>query len=164
MRSIPLSRGKHAIVDDDDYDRVMQYRWHCRRDGYAGTHLGIRRSSALLHRFILGITDPAIQVDHIDLDKLNCRKSNLRVATHQQNQRNREKYHRNTTGYKGVFRHPSTQKWRAMITVNGKCVHIGYFHDIEDAARAYDHAACEYFGEFARTNFKVTTPVIDEDF
>lgn len=153
-RQIPLTQGKYALIDAEDYERVSQHQWHLHSKGkYAASKLGRKGNDVLLHRFVLGITDPNTQVDHRDLDGLNCRKANLRIATHQQNQRNRAKYSRNTTGYKGVFRNPNTSKWRAMITVNGKCVHLGYFVDIIDAAKAYDTAALEYFGEFARLNF-----------
>lgn len=155
-RQIPLANGRFALIDDEDAERVLQHRWWLHGKGRTNTVYAAARivqGTTLLHRFILNVSDPDIHVDHIDLDGLNCCKSNLRIATHQQNQRNRAKYNCNTTGYKGVFRNPSSSKWRAMITVNGKCVHIGYFVDIIDAARAYDEAAIMYFGEYARTNF-----------
>lgn len=153
MKSIPLTQGQFALVDDEDYERVSQYKWYLHHGSYAATTLGHRGSTMLLHRFIMGVTDRHIQVDHCDMNGLNNCRSNLRTATHQQNQRNRKKYSRNTTGYKGVFRNPKTRRWRAMITVNGKCVHIGYFDDIIDAAKAYDAAARIHHGAFARTNF-----------
>jgi hypothetical protein len=161
-RRIPLTQGQFALIDTEDYDRVIPHTWYLHGGKYAVFHTR-KLGMVLLHRFILGITDPLIEVDHRDLDGLNCCKDNLRIATHQENQRNRTKYRCNTTGYKGVFRNSSTSKWRAMITVNGKNVHLGYFIHIVDAAKAYDAAASKYFGEFARLNFTPGSPSVAAD-
>lgn len=92
-------------------------------------------------------------VDHINGDTLDNRRSNLRLCTVSGNNHNRMKSKNNTSGYKGVSWLKQNQKWRAYIKVNSKDKHLGCYLDKEDAARAYDKAAKEYFGEFARLNF-----------
>lgn len=94
-------------------------------------------------------------VDHINGDKLDNRRENLRLATNAENQFNRDLPAHNTTGYKGVYRNPNGRRqWTAAITVNRKKRHLGSFHTAEDAARAYDAAAQELAGVFARGNFQ----------
>jgi hypothetical protein len=103
-----------------------------------------------LHRFILGITDPKIRVDHQDGDGLNCRRSNIRVSTPSLNTANAGK-RPGSNPYKGVLKRGS--RWIARIKVNYTSRHLGTFDTPEEAARAYDRAAVETFGEFARLNF-----------
>jgi HNH endonuclease len=103
----------------------------------------------LLHRLIMN-PPRTKQIDHIDGDTMNNRRSNLRIATPTQNQQNRQ-YGYGYSDYKGV--NLNMGLWRAKITVNKKQVHLGYFATEEAAALAYDEAALNYFGEFAKTNF-----------
>lgn len=110
-----------------------------------------------IHRLLLGATDPKIQVDHINGNKLDNRKKNLRLATNQQNQYNVGLRKDNTSGYKGVSWYKKGKKWHAAIRNGNKSIHLGYFKTAVEAARAYDKAAVEFFGEYAYLNFPEET-------
>ena len=160
-RQIPLTQGATAIISASDYSRVSQFKWHLqprktkRKDG--SVKLGYYASgmvfgkSTLLHRFILGIYDSKIQVDHRDLDGLNCCRSNLRIATPSQNQANQICH--NPTGFKGVHKNPDRETYRVSIGYKGKNIIIGCFRNPVAGALAYDEKARELFGDFARLNF-----------
>ena len=151
MKLISLSQGKFSKVDDEDFERVVAHKWQYNPyTGYAATHLNTKKQITL-HRFIIN-AKPGEITDHINLDKLDNRKSNLRLCTQAQNTQNRLRASHNKCGYKGVFLHPS-KKWMAYIRHNGKQIYIGLYKDIIDAALAYDKKAIELFGEFARPNF-----------
>ena len=94
-----------------------------------------------------------VMVDHINRDRLDNRRANLRMATNAQNQANVTKRQGMTSRYKGVSRHTATGRWQARISVEGKQMHLGYFAHEADAARAYDARAREVFGVFAQANF-----------
>jgi len=102
----------------------------------------------------MGVPPEGYTWDHADMNKNNNSRSNLRLATASQQQANTKKYRgKYSSKYKGVSRYLSTEKWKATITVNTRTKHLGTFTSEEQAAKAYDEAAKEYFGEFARTNF-----------
>jgi hypothetical protein len=106
-----------------------------------------------MHRVVMRVNEDAMY-DHINHDKLDNRKENLRLATSTQNNRNRRKRSDTTTSqYKGVSWHGRSGKWQVHIRVNGKGINLGYFILELDAAYVYDKAARYYFGEFAYTNF-----------
>lgn len=157
VREIPLTQGKVALVDDEDYDRVAQHKWYAQRDRrnwYAARHIGPfgQRRCLQLHTFILGITD-GTWVDHIDADGLNCQKTNLRPTDRCLNAANSRKRVTNMSGYKGVGLLKSSGRYQAQITSNGKNIRLGIFTDPAEAAHAYDDAARRIFGEYARLNF-----------
>lgn len=102
-----------------------------------------------MHREIVG-TPEGMDTDHINGDKLDNRRSNLRICTHAQNGANRGPQKNGSSGYKGVSYH--CKKWRVQICINGKTKRLGGFNSLLDAAKAYDKAARKYHGEFARTN------------
>lgn len=150
MKKIPLTRGKVAIVDDCDYDYLMQWKWYyhkARSKGYA------RRSycTVYMHRLILermGFKNFA-RSDHINRDKLDNRRCNLRPATDRQSNCNRGKPNNNTSGYTGVCWDKAREKWYVQIQVNGKNMYIGRYDDLKEAVRVRNKAVLKYHGEFA---------------
>jgi len=156
---IALTQGKVAIVDDGDFEWLNQFKWcaHKARNTYyaeRAVRVGLKRKQLQMHRFILGLDfGDKRQGDHINMDGLDNRRANLRIATVAENLHNRGKQKNNTSGYKGVFWEKKDKKWRARIKVDGERMHLGLFHDPADAARAYDKAAKKHHGEFATTNF-----------
>jgi hypothetical protein len=153
LEKIKLTRGKYTIVDDEDYDFLMHFKW-CAYIGY-NTYYAFNRSAGMMHRLILDIGNSAIRVDHIDGDGLNNQKSNLRSATRSQNSYNREKQYNNTTGYKGLwYDKRGNGLYYVTIGFNGKKYYIGCFKTAIEAAMAYDEAAKELHGDFSNLNFK----------
>lgn len=154
---IPLTLGRFALIDEADYERVMSVgKWTAMPDGqtfYARKHLYVPdgpRKSFLMHSFLTGFD----YVDHINGDGLDNRRSNIRQATHALNMGNKRLYSNNTTGFKGVRRNRGKGKpWSAVIKKAGRDYRLGNHMTPEEAARAYDKAALELFGEFARPNF-----------
>lgn len=154
MKEIPLTKGYVALVDDDDYERVNAHKWYATvkaRRGTTTVYAGRQsmRRTILMHRFILGCKE---KVDHIDTSGINNQRYNLRPANNSQNKANSRKASGRTSIYKGVSWHKDTQKWQAAIAVNWKTIYLGVFKDECDAAQAYNFAAEEHFGEFARFN------------
>jgi hypothetical protein len=162
MREIPLTRGYVAFVDDADYERVTAagpwsahidrrknvYARHTMQHNAEG-----KQPTLLMHRFILGITDSKVKVDHRNRYGLDNRRENLRLPTNSQNGANANKCRRGASSrFRGVSWHKRIGKWGAHIGVNRKLIHLGYFAEELDAARAYDAAAREHFGEFAHFN------------
>lgn len=161
MREIPLTHGKVAIVDDEDYDLVKGHTWHARKNKdsgifYAGTVIikkGTRRNM-LMHRLIIN-PPSGMKVDHKNHDGLDNRRENLRVCTQSQNCANRRKRKNCSSRYKGVSFSKPKGKWQAyskQFGKEGKIIHIGYFLTEQEAAAAYNEKALEHFGEFAHLN------------
>lgn len=158
MKIIPLNRGLVALVDDEDYDSLTQFKWYASETISTGFFYAQRtdkeRGSMGLSRHIMGCPD-GLMVDHKNGVTLDCRRANLRVCTAAQNMQNRAVSKNNKLGYKGVHRMPGckSRPFIANIGFKRKSIYLGYFADAESAARAYDAAAKELFGEFARLNF-----------
>ena len=155
MKEIKLSKGLFALVDDEDYDYLNQFKWCASKNGK--THYAIRRSNIKgkvvylrMHRLIMH-TPEGIEVDHMDRNGLNCQKYNMRNCTHKQNLCNQRPH--GASKYIGVS--ISKGKIRASIKIKNKHKHIGYFKTEEEAAIARDIFAKEHFGEFANFNFKL---------
>jgi hypothetical protein len=153
--SVPLTQGKHAIIDDCDADHVLVYRWYAQRIRHHWYAARVDRTSGTrhmiyLHRFILD-APPTLLVDHRDGDGLNCVRANLRYATKSQNNQNSMKRRTNSSGFIGV-QHIRDQ-WRATIKIGERLHYLGLFPTAEEAARVYDQAAREHRGDFARLNF-----------
>lgn len=151
MREIPLTRGKVAKVDDEYCEELANRKWYCTASGYAvrdETSEG-RRSAIYMHKIVAGCTGI---VDHINGDRLDNQKSNLRPATNALNLSNRPKQANNTSGYKGVSWSLVSEKWGAEITVSGVKYWLGLHESKEEAARAYNEKAIELLGEFAHLN------------
>lgn len=158
-RSIPLTRGFVALVDDADFGWLNQWKWqaHVKREGLVYAMRDERRADGTrrrvrMHRAILDVPE-GLFPDHIDGDGLNNQRANLRVCTHRDNCRNRRS--RSTTStFKGVGWDKAAQRWEANIGNGlGRTRRIGRYRTEEEAARAYDAAAREIHGEFARLNF-----------
>lgn len=143
-----------AIVDDEDFELVSKYKWQAAPFGrtWSAHRTGWPKSTIFMHRVIMNAPD-GFEVDHIDGNGLNNTKENLRICTHAENTKNQKLRIDSKSGYKGVDWHIYIKKWRARIRVNYEEVSLGYFDSAIDAAEAYDRAAREYFGEFAKTNF-----------
>jgi hypothetical protein len=165
MKFIPLTKGYQAAVDDADYLFVSQFKWTAcvklRKHStlvYARRNIqrvGHQQYSLWLHRVLMNVTDSKIQVDHRDHDGLNCCRDNLRVATGTQNEGNQRIQGRpKSSRFKGVSWDKRTQNWMAYIKFHSKRKFLGRFDCEESAARAYDSAACELFGEYANLNCK----------
>lgn len=153
MIEVPLSNGSVALVDDEDA-WVLGNRWTC-SNGYAQRRKDYRLQ--YMHRAIaaeMGFP-AAAHVDHINGDKLDNRRANLRPADKKTNGANRVAYRKRAvvvSRFKGVCWRQDRQAWWAYITVNRKRRYLGFFHDELDAARAYNAAALEAWGEYARLN------------
>lgn len=152
MRTIKLTQGKIALVDDSDYEIVNQFKWYARR-GYDTFYASCDAvTERHMHRFILGLSKTDPEVDHINGNGLDNTRKNLRLATSTQNKANRPKAVGKSSIYKGVCWDKNRQKWLATITIDYKLKYLGRF-DLEiDAALAYNKAAIEQFGEFAQLN------------
>jgi hypothetical protein len=181
FRKIPLTQGRFAIVDPDDYPRLAKYKWRiCRTKGknvsYAERSIRLpngKYTRILMHREVLSL--PALSkvevskgqvlnhnchrhigdglvIDHINGSGLDNRRANLRLATVAQNAWNSKK-RSSRSGCKGVWFVSDKGLWRAAIVCNRRRIHLGYFRDKRAAARAYDEAAGTYHKDFARLNF-----------
>jgi len=152
-RLIPLTQGRFAIVDAEDYDRLSEHKWHvmkCVRTEYAGSYQDGKY--ILMHRVLLNAPHHRI-VDHRDGNGLNNRKHNLRLCTHQENLYNQRPRLGGTSRFRGVCWRKTRRKYETKIQKNGKRYSLGYYHDETEAAVVYDIKAMELFGEFAYLNF-----------
>lgn len=159
---VPLTMGYEAIIDAADVPLVSAWNWSAglvrRKDGSISKVYAMRtepigggkRRTVRMHSAIAQTPD-GLETDHINLDGLDNRRSNLRAATSTQNRRNIRAHFDSTTGVKGVTWHKPMQKWVAKIRANGRRVHLGYFATIEAAAAAYAKASAEHHGVFGRT-------------
>jgi hypothetical protein len=154
VKVIPLTSGKVAFVSNHRFEELSRFMWFAHQNGgiwYAVRNLpGPGQKRIRMHQQILGFNGG----DHRDGNGLNCCDYNIRAASQRQNSENQRK-RAGSSRYKGVSWHRCGGKWRAYIVVNYHQINLGLFGDEEGAARAYDAAAIEYFGEFARLNFPV---------
>jgi len=159
MKEIPLTQGKVALVDDEDYEYLIQWKWYYLKNNY-NSGIAVRSIySSLLKRTTGCIrmsrellkAPNGIEVDHINHDTLDNRRRNLRLATAQQNMRNRRPQ-RHSSKYKGVSWNKRRQTWRVQITINRNMKTLGYFKSETEAATTYNKAAIELFGKFAWLN------------
>lgn len=166
-KELILTGGEVALVDDEDYPLLSRHKWQLSHDdGYAVTTVQTRfgkNNTFYLHRFIIG---GFCTCDHINLNKLDCRKENLRRATMQENGWNKGKQIRKdrppTSNYKGVRYAPLKNKprWLAFFKYvkpgahksTGKMIYLGYFDTEIEAAKAYNEAIVKYRGEWAWVN------------
>ena len=153
MKEIYVYGGAIALVDDEDYEKVSKVQWHINQGyarGYPRQSLGLNVSHLVMHRYVLGlgVGDNRI-VDHINGNKLDNRRINLRFCTQLENQRNKPKTKHNRSGFKGVGWMPTRGKWRARIRAGGREIHIGMFDSAEEAHKAWRAYAATLHGDFA---------------
>lgn len=160
---LKLSKGYKAVVDNNDKKKPWLYKWTAEvklhldgtvRTVYAYRHIirDGKRTTQYLHRFLLGVSDPKVEVDHQDCDGLNNKRKNLRTACRQQQSRNSSKCKGTSSQYKGVYKRTDCKGWVAQTKISGKKVHIGSFSSEEFAKVAYDNFVVSNYGEFARPN------------
>lgn len=178
MKEIQLSKGYIAIVDDEDYEELCKRSWHVviynkekrKQHIYAQTTLKKdgNKKNFKMHRLIMKVTDPNIEIDHINGNTLDNRRCNLRVCNRSENNQNSIKRNRKNSEspiskYKGVRysfiykkngkKYIRNKPWVAGAILNGKTKHLGYFVSEIDAANAYDKFVLENYGKFAKINF-----------
>ena len=141
-----------TLVDPEVADRLAHRSWWLHPDGYAACDITTEagRAIAYLHREVLA-PPPGLLVDHVNGDRLDNRRINLRLATHSENAANSKDRPRRS-GYRGVYPHKPTGRWIAQISIAGRVRHLGIYDDPVAAAQAYDQAARRQWGPFARTN------------
>ena len=162
MKKIPLTQGKFALVDDEDFEYLNQFKWFAQKDKldfYACRQIKVekgkqRQTKVSMSRDIMK-PSKGMQVDHIDGNGLNNQRTNLRICTNAENTKNKEKHKKSKSGFKGVQHNPKKCKkqWEVYIRCNYKSIYVGSYLSREEAAHAYDEAAKKYFGEFACLNF-----------
>jgi hypothetical protein len=160
MKEIIINSKKHGqkvvMVDSEDYKWLTTFKWSVVKDRntfYACRHDYTNGGKkVLMHRLILGITNPKVFVDHADKNGLNNCRNNIRIATCSQNCANRNSRKNTTSKYKGVHWDNHKKRWRATVTKNNIDKHAGYFSIESDAAIAYNKKAIEIHGSFASLN------------
>ncbi len=162
MKKIELTQGKFALVDDEDFEKINQYKWYFFIGKYAVKNITYNKKQKhlLMHRFIMNCPD-GLEIDHINNNGLDNQKKNLRVVTRQQNMMNRTKSKNKSSIYKGVYirtiyyKNKTYKYWKTSIKLNQQAINLGTFPTEHLAAMAYDIWAIELFGKFAKTNFKI---------
>jgi hypothetical protein len=155
MKEIKLSQGKVALVDDEDFELLNKLKWCYGSRGYAvkTTHYrdstNKRHTSMLWMHRVVATTPAGMFTDHINGDKLDNRRENLRIVTQEQNAWNTKTPRHNTTGIKGIYWRAN--RWEAAISKDSKKVHLGRFASRYDAEKAYENAALKLRGKYVRT-------------
>lgn len=170
MKEIPIVNTiKTVLVDDENYDNLIKNRWYLEDRPNKNTCYAYRiiryknnkgrdtSSRNYIHRCIMNVLASDVKIDHKDGDGLNCQKSNLRIATDQENGRNKRKQSTingnvPSSKYKGVSWNKKAKCWTGSIHTGSKKKHLGVFTSEIEAAKAYNMAAITYFGDFANLN------------
>lgn len=156
MKKIPLTQGKFALVDDEDFEFLSQWKWQYSNTGYACRNEYIKGSGRkhqkgklfIMHR-VINKTPIGWQTDHINRNRLDNRKINLRTVNQSINEINKGISKRNTSGYKGIWWAKTRNKWHVELMINGKKISLGSFKDIKDAIKIRKEAEKTYFGEYS---------------
>lgn len=154
MKELKLSRGKVAQVSDEDYERASKQKWSAlhTQDGDWYAVCEMEGKYTYLHRYLMD-AKPGERIDHKDRNGLNCQRENMRLATPSQNNMNRERQANNLSSkYKGVRLYKNSGRWGAQIQNKSGQIYLGLYSTEDEAGAAYNHAAREYFGEFACYN------------
>jgi hypothetical protein len=161
---IPLTRGKVAYVSEEDYERVSKYKWLCMGHGYAARSRRKdegKKGIVYMHRFILGVEDG--EVDHVDGDRLDNRRENLRLVTHSQNLMNQKPQNGRSSKYKGVYWDEANQSWKVQIKKKNDYRILCGFASEYMASRVYDILALDSFGEYARPNHEDSKLLVEDN-
>jgi hypothetical protein len=164
MKTIPLTQGQFAVVDDADYEALSQHKWCAEKKGR--TYYAVRgrkrnerqsgRGNIKMHMVIAG-TPPGHDTDHVDGNGLNNQRRNLRVVSHAHNLHNTtRKQHGCTSRFRGISWSARERRWRAAVQVDGRRIELGYFKCEFEAAAAYDAAGIANFGEHFTPNFSAS--------
>jgi len=156
MKTIELTKGDVALVDDEDYEELNKYKWYSNGLGYAARKTSMKlgkRKTIAMHR-VVNKTPDGMLTDHINMNGFDNRKINLRTCNMSQNRSNTVPVKNKKNKYKGVYK-ANKKSWGAKITIRKKPLYLGMFDNPIDAAKAYDKAAIEYYGVFARPNFGI---------
>lgn len=146
---IPLTKGKTALVDEEDYEELSQYKWSTSiSHGKSYAVRMVDNKMVYMHRVIMK-TPSNMLTDHIDSNGLNNQKKNLRICSNSENLKNRGANKNNKSGFKGVSFYARDNNWEARIMVDGRYLFLGRFETPEKAHTAYQTACNEYHGEFA---------------
>lgn len=163
MKHLPLTKGKVAQVDDEDYYWLSQWNWfaveinniwYAKRSKKKGVLRSGESFEIYLHRVVTRCTNKNMTVDHKDHDGLNNQKSNLRICTKAENNRSIRSRKNSSSIYLGVSWDKARNKWQVQYMFNGKKVFMKRYTNEIEAAKAYDTIALQYAGEFANLNFK----------
>jgi hypothetical protein len=150
MKIIYTSKAEEIVIDDEDYDYLNQFSWRINRDGYAITCKVGEKADVYMHRLLLGATNFSTKVDHINKNRADNRKENLRICTNVQNSYNARKTSSPTTSkYKGVSFDKSRSKWVAYIRADRKSRFLGRFNTEKEAYDARVIASLHLHGDFA---------------
>lgn len=157
VKQIQLTRNQIALVDDEDFEYLSSYKWQACKNGYADRSISRLVSGkncskrSYMHREIMG-NPGRLEVDHKNGNRLDNRKSNLRLCSRAQNQMNRIKSSNKTSKYKGVSWQKCANKWMVYIKIDQKRYYLGIFISEKEAAKSYNKAAMKNFGKFAKLN------------
>lgn len=155
MAELTTACGATFLVDDDVAERASHLTWRLDKYGYVMRKTTVRGKKArtvFLHREVIGCSDSSVLVDHCDGNKLDNRRENLRLASISQNAQNRPKKPGCSSVFRGVTWSQRCRRWLARIKANDRTIHLGSFIDEHEAGHAYNRAAVQYHGEFARLN------------
>lgn len=145
--------GYEFYFDLEDYEKIKDFCWHRHQDGYLRTRVDVvdgKNIYALMHRYILDVADKTVEVDHINGDYYDNRKSNLRLCDHNKNMKNTKLYNNNTSGVKGVYFSNREGKWKAYITCDKKQIHLGTFDNLDEAISVRKEIEIKMFKEYMR--------------
>lgn len=167
MCEIELTKGMKALVDDEDYERLSAHSWAFNSQGGYAVRKGSKTRgeprTVQMHREVLQVSE-GDQIDHINGNRLDNQKANLRVVDVQKNAFNRRKPNVFCTSqYKGVYKRKNRPSWNARIKYNDKHIELGTYRDETYAAAVYNFAASVFFGEYMRGNEGTDLPELDED-
>ena len=160
MKIIYTNKGEEIFVDDEDYEELNSFTWYVLNNGYAmRTPRKGHHKRMLMHRLIMDCPN-GMFVDHINHDKLDNQKQNLRICTRIENCQNKNVPANNTSGVVGVTWHEYTRNWEVGIKINKEHIYLGVFEDFDEAVKIRKEAEEKYYGEFRNVDMKIDEEVI----